>query len=126
MLKLRNTKQKEVLEEEYKTQKGLFTSEDLFTEAQKKDKSIGIATVYRFLKDKKNKNQIFSYTCDRKIVYSNKESSHCHYVCERTGKVIHFTLNNLDFLKEIKSKIPGPINSFQIEIKGTCENCKNK
>ncbi len=123
MKETRNTKQKIMLEEECAKQNGFFTSEDLFKEAQKIDKTIGIATIYRFLKDRKKKNKIFSYICNRKIVYSNQEKNHCHYICEKTGKTIHFNLNNLDFLKEIKSKIPGSINSFQIEIKGVCKDC---
>lgn len=123
-MKNRNTKQKEILEREYKKQKGFFTSEELFKSTRKEDKTLGIATVYRFLKEKKKQNKIYSYICDRKTVYSNKESSHCHYICEKTGRIIHFNLSNIDFLKEIKSKIPGSINSFQIEIKGICDECK--
>ena len=39
---------------------------------------------------------------------------------EETGKVIHFDVDSLDFLK---NKIPGSISSFQIEVKGKCEEC---
>jgi len=123
-MKTRNTKQKELLKVEYIKQKGFFTSEELFSSARKKDASLGIATIYRFLKEKKKQNKIFSYICNRKTIYSNKESSHCHYICEKTGRIIHFNLSNIDFLKEIKSQIPGSINSIQIEIKGICDECK--
>ncbi len=124
MKKSRSTNQREIIEKESNKITGLFTAEELFKKIKNKDSKIGIATVYRFLKEKRKQNKIFSYACNRKTIYSNKESSHCHYICEKTGKVTHFTLNNLDFLKEIKSKIPGPIDSFQIEIKGVCDECK--
>ena len=41
-------------------------------------------------------------------------------ICEETGKVIHFDVDSLDFLK---NKIPGSISSFQIEVKGRCKEC---
>jgi Fe2+ or Zn2+ uptake regulation protein len=122
--KSRNTKQKELLQEKCTDFKEFFTAEELLKKAKEEDESIGIATIYRFLKDKKKQNKIFSYVCDRKTIYSNQEKSHCHYICEKTGKIIHFNITNLDFLKEIRSKIPGSINSFQIEIKGICRDCK--
>lgn len=119
----RNTKQKELLEKEMSTFNSFFTAEDLFKKSSKIDQNIGIATVYRFLNEKVNK-EIYSYVCDRRTLYSRKKNSHCHFTCEKTGKVTHFELNNLDFLKHIKSKIPGKINSFQLEVKGVCEDCK--
>jgi Fur family ferric uptake transcriptional regulator len=126
MTKTRQTRQKDILQKEVLRLKEFFTAEELFSKAKKEDKTMGIATVYRFLKELKKKNKIFTYTCNRKTIYSNAEKSHCHYVCEKTGRTIHFNINNLDFLKEIKSKIPGSINSFQIEIKGICKECVNK
>jgi Fe2+ or Zn2+ uptake regulation protein len=121
--KSRNTKQKELLQEKCTEFKEFFTAEELLKKAKQKDASIGIATVYRFLKGLKKQNKIFTYACNRKTIYSNQEKSHCHYICEKTGKIIHFNITNLDFLKEIRSKIPGSINSLQIEIKGICKDC---
>ena len=126
MNKSRNTRQRELLREECLKFKEFFTAEELFKKTKAIDSTIGIATVYRFLKEVKKKSEIFAYACDRKTIYSNQEKSHCHYLCEKTGKTIHFSLNNLDFLKEIKSKIPGSINSFQIEIKGICKDCNKE
>jgi len=123
MKKSRNTKQKELLQEECSKFKEFFTAEDLYKKVKQKDNSLGIATVYRFLKEIKKKSNVFTYMCDRKTIYSNQANSHCHYICEKTGKVVHFEINNLDFLKNIKGKIPGSINSFQIEIKGICKDC---
>ena len=102
-----------------------FSAEEVYSLARKKDNKIGIATVYRFLNKLKKQNKIYSYVCDRKALYSNEKKSHCHFVCEKTGKVIHFEINNLDFLKYVKDKIPGKINSFQLEIKGVCNDCKS-
>ncbi len=118
--KTRKTRQKELLKKEMKKFKSFFTAEDLYEKVSKVDSSIGIATVYRFLKSLREKKIIYSYRCEGRLVYSNEKKSHCHFVCQETGKIIHFDVDSLDFLK---NKIPGEISSFQIEVKGVCNNC---
>jgi Fur family ferric uptake transcriptional regulator len=119
-MKTRNTKQKEIINKEVNRFKTFFTAEDLYEKVKVIDKNIGLATIYRFLKTLRKNGNIFSYTCDGKLVYSTENKSHCHFVCEETGKVIHFDVDSLDFLK---NKIPGSISSFQIEVKGKCDEC---
>jgi len=122
--KSRNTKQKEVIETIISSMNSFFTADEIYKLAKKKDSKIGIATIYRFLNSLKKENKLYSYICDRKILYSKEKSSHCHYTCEKTGRVIHFEIDNIDFLKKVKAKIPGSITSFQLEIKGICDDCK--
>jgi Fur family transcriptional regulator, ferric uptake regulator len=122
-MKTRNTKQKEIINREISKFKTFFTAEDLYEKVKSIDKNIGLATVYRFLKSMREVGEIFSYTCKGKLVYSKENRSHCHFVCEETGKVIHFSINSLDFLKD---KIPGSITSFQIEVKGICDKCSDE
>jgi len=120
-LKRRKTKQKEIINKEINTFKTFFTAEDLYEKVEAVDKTIGLATIYRFLKTLREEGTIFFYTCDGTLVYSKENRSHCHFVCEETGRVIHFTVDSLDFLKD---KIPGLIRSFQIEVKGVCTTSK--
>ena len=123
-MKSRHTRQKEILEEEVNKITTFFSAEKLLEKASLKDKKIGIATVYRFLKDLRNKGLIYSYICDGKTIYSNTQNNHCHFECVETGKVFHFEIDNLDFLK---NKIPGEIESFQLEVKGICsDHCREK
>jgi len=114
----RQTKQKAILDVELKKIKTFFFAEELYE--QVKNKGIGIATVYRYLNELKEKKHIHTYECNRKQVYSQEKTSHCHFTCEETGQVTHFVIDSLDFLKD---KIPGSITSFQIEIKGICKKC---
>ncbi len=120
----RETKQKQIITEVVDKAQGFFSAEDIFNSVKKQDTRIGVATVYRFLKEFRKKNKLYPYICDRRMLYSKEKKSHCHYVCEKTGKIIHFELDNLDFLKHIRSKIPGTINSFQLEIRGICKDCE--
>ena len=117
-MKTRNTRQKELLEQEIKSFNKFFNAEELLEKVSKKDKKIGIATIYRFLKDLREKDQIYAYTCQGKTIYSSTKRSHCHFECTQSGKVVHFEIENLDFLKDI---VPGDIESIQLEVKGKLE-----
>lgn len=123
--KLRKTKQKEMLGKVLDGFKGFFTAEELYAAAKKKDGDLGIATVYRYLKGLSGSGNIYQHVCGKTSLYSRENNSHCHFVCENTGEVIHFKVEDLDFLKKIRQQIPGSINSFQLEIKGVCERCKD-
>jgi Fur family transcriptional regulator, ferric uptake regulator len=117
----RNTKQKELIRTELKKIRSFFSAEDLHGLVSAIDKDIGMATIYRYLKEAKEKGELYTYTCDRRTIYSKGKKSHCHFICEKTGKVIHFDIESIDFLKD---KIPGTITSFQLEVKGVCNSCK--
>ena len=116
----RITRQKNILEEELKKVNTFFTAEELLTKAQIKDKNMGIATIYRFLKDKTSKDNIHSYTCDRRQVYSTQKNNHCHFICTKCGKTTHFNVKDIDF---IKKNINGKACHFQIDIHGICNEC---
>ncbi|MFA6424666.1 MAG: transcriptional repressor [Phycisphaerae bacterium] len=117
--KTRNTRQKEIIEKELSKIDVFFSAENLYNQIRFIDKEIGLATVYRFLNEMRKKGIIYSYLCDRRMVYSRERKGHCHFTCEKTGKVVHFDVDSLDFLK---NKIPGSITSFQLEVKGICKD----
>lgn len=118
----RETNQKKIISEIVEKQTGFFTAEEIYK--QIKNKNMGIATVYRFLKSQRKQNKLYSYLCNRRMLYSNEKKSHCHYICEKTGKISHFEIDNLNFLNSIRKQIPGNITSIQLEIKGICEDCQ--
>jgi Fe2+ or Zn2+ uptake regulation protein len=117
----RQTKQKNAISEELVKFSSFFTAEDLF--AKVKDRDMGVATVYRFLKNLRDKGKIHSYICNRRTLYSKDKQSHSHFICERCGKVEHFKIENVDFLKD---KIKGSICHFQLDVSGVCVECLSK
>jgi len=126
MIKKRNTKQKELLISSLSNIDNFFTAEDLLKKIQKtslSSRSIGIATIYRFLNEIKSEGKLHSYTCDRKTIYSNQKNNHSHYICEKCKKVAHIKIDNIDF---IKNNIPGSICHFQVEVYGVCDSCLKK
>ncbi|MGV8085469.1 MAG: Fur family transcriptional regulator [Candidatus Bilamarchaeum sp.] len=119
----RKTKQKESIENEIKGTKSFFTAEDLFEKLKKKDSTIGIATIYRFLKQKNENGELHSYRCGSKNLYSNELQSHSHFICKDCNKTTHI---NIQDLAAIKNSIKGDMCHFQLDIYGICETCKRK
>ncbi len=118
--KSRKTKQKELILSEISTCNSLFTADELYQKIKKKDNTIGIATVYRLLKDLRKKEELHSYICERKMIYSRQKNNHCHFICQKCDQTTHFTVDKIDFLK---TKIKGVVCHFQIDVYGTCEKC---
>lgn len=119
----RKTKQKELIRSEISRFASLFTADELYDRIKKKDNTIGIATVYRFLKDLRKKKELHSYVCDRKMIYSREKNNHCHFICQKCESVTHFNIDKIDFLQ---TKIKGEICHFQIDVHGVCETCLNQ
>ena|SRR3989338_5370771 len=122
-MRVRKTRQKQLIEDELNRFLTFFNAEELFNQVAKTNKNIGIATIYRYLNNLASEGKIHSYTCNRRTIYSMNEKSHCHFICEKCGKIAHIQIKKLDFLqKEIK----GSICHFQIDITGLCEKCKKE
>lgn len=118
--KSRNTHQKEIIGEDILAEKDFFSAEELHRRAQKRDKQIGIATVYRFLREAKETDNIYAYECEGRTVYSTTKKDHCHFVCKKCGKTVHFNVSSIDFLKK---KLDCDVTQFQILVEGFCKNC---
>ncbi|MDD4352830.1 MAG: transcriptional repressor [Candidatus Nanoarchaeia archaeon] len=110
----RKTTQKKILEELINNSSEFFTADEIYEKV--KNKGIGIATVYRFLKELK----YHTYICNKKIVYSKENNNHCHFICKICGKKNHFNLKNLDTISKV---INGKICHLQLDITGICNDC---
>jgi len=122
-MKSRNTKQKDLLQNELQKMTGFFSAEDFYHIILKKMSGIGIATVYRFLNESVKNSLLHSYSCGNRTVYSNSKNNHCHYICQKCGKKQHVDIKNIDSLKK---SIKGSICHFQIDVYGMCEDCSKK
>src|SRR3989344_2341299 len=111
----RITHQKQVLHEEVQKLKSFFTADVLHEKAQ--NHRIGLATVYRFLKDAEKSGDIHSFMCDSRKIYSIDKRTHVHFSCEKCGARKHIRIENADFLKKITAD---EVCHFQIELVGIC------
>lgn len=118
--KTRNTRQKALIDSGTEYSESFFTAEELLAKTRGKERKIGIATIYRFLKEAENEGKLHSYLCGRRRVYSKEESSHCHFTCSKCGKGEHFKLRDIS---QIKASVEGKICHFQIDVAGVCKKC---
>ena len=123
MTEKRETRQKKAIEELIGKINTFFTAEDLYNKIKKDSPSLGIATVYRFLRELQKERVIHVFTCDRKKLYSNKGMSHSHFVCEICGGKRHLEIDKIDFLKKYLKE---DLCHVQIELSGICASCKKK
>lgn len=121
MERKRVTNQKKFLEEAIKQFKGLFTGEEVWNRVRTRNEKIGIATVYRFLKEKKKARELHTHICDRRIYFSRNKISHGHFKCEKCGKTREFSINSLN---DINGKVSGEICCIHIDVSGICEKCR--
>jgi Fe2+ or Zn2+ uptake regulation protein len=117
----RMTKQKQILQEEIGKSETFFSAEDLYQKIAKKDKGMGIATVYRFLKGLEESGGIHSFVCDNRKTYSISKKNHIHFECERCGMTKHLPAKNVDFLTAATGE---EICHFQVNITGVCKRCQ--
>lgn len=123
MVEKRETKQKKAIELFISKLDKFFTAEEIYSKLKTENTGIGIATVYRFLKEFEKERKIHAFSCDRKKIYSKKGMSHSHFICEICGTSKHINLDKIDFLKKF---IHEDLCHVQIEISGICSSCKNK
>jgi len=118
----RHTRQERALTESLNHFDAFFTADELARETQEKS-HVGVATVYRFLKNKELAGEVHSYICRRRRLYSVNEDSHCHFTCAKCGRVEHFKLSKIDFIKDATK---GRVCHFQLDVTGVCTRCLKK
>ncbi len=123
MKRTRKTKQKEIIKEEIQRFDTFFAADELHSRVNKIDSKIGIATVYRYLKENSCDGNLHVYNCKRRKIYSMNDNSHCHFRCTKCGREYHIEVKKIDFLKH---GVKGKICHFQLDVYGICENCINE
>ena len=113
----------EIIGKEIRKFTTFFTAEEAHEQIKKRDGSIGIATVYRYLNEIEGNNRPHLYYCNRKKLYSFNKNNHCHYICNECKKVSHFSMDKLNFLKE---NVKGKVCHFQLDVYGICDECASK
>ncbi len=119
---MRTTTQKNSILHAVQASKSFFDAAALHHRVQVINREIGIATIYRFLKQLEEEGEIHSFLCDKRKIYSLSKQNHVHFSCEHCGKKSHLTLKNVDFLKQ---EITDEICHFQLDLVGICKSCSN-
>ena len=118
----RITNQKKIILEYLKSIKTHPSAEMVYLVVRKKLPQISLSTVYRILKNLKEKGEILEISVDGVSHYDGEISPHAHFVCQRCKKIFD-VFEKWVILKHKKLKV-GKINTYQIYFYGSCKNCQ--
>lgn len=108
-----------------------FSAEEIYIISKKLLSTIGLATVYRTLELFCSKEILQKVRLpDQPIRYEllkGKANTHCHYVCQRCGRIYEMPLSNDKISINIGDKnLHFTITEISCWYFGYCDNCKQK
>jgi len=121
----RNTVQRQIILD---TLKGLDThptAEDLHNEIQKKYPSIGMATVYRNLRQLTESGLVLQIaTLDGVARYDGCVDTHYHFHCKICGGAFDLELELVDGMEEaVENKYGHRVDGHEVAFMGACARC---
>ena len=98
-------------------------AEWIYNKVRQEIPEISLGTVYRNLQVLRDDGKIngFSFGQGQCRFDANTEP-HGHFVCRSCGRILDFPAEGL-LNKEALAKVPGKVNSLQIECYGVCKDC---
>lgn len=123
------TKQREIILETILERKNWhFTAEELFTAVRKKDRDIGMATIYRSLELFQNLEilHVLDFNDEsRKYELHLKDTHHHHLICKGCGRLIEFKDQDINYFEaELEEKYNFKITEHRLRFYGYCEECQ--
>jgi Fur family ferric uptake transcriptional regulator len=127
--KLKQTKQRQLIVEEFLKLNPHVEADLLYSEMRKKGQTIGIATIYRtlnLLTDAKLVEQRVSQDGKSFFELSFPNSHHDHLTCLDCGKIVEFENNDIENLQlKVAGQYGFQLASHRLELYGFCINKKN-
>lgn len=122
---MKYSKQRELIYEQLKSNPIHPTAEEVYLQLKPHHPNISLATVYR------NLNKLAESSIIKKIQgldasdrFDHNTHEHYHFICEKCRRVYDV---NLELLSYINDKVKDyNIKSFDLLLKGICNNCKEK
>lgn len=118
------TCQKKIILDYLKSIKTHPSAEEIFQEIKKKLPRISRSTVYRILKNLKEKGEILEIPGEFSR-FDGNIFPHAHFICQKCKKIFDVFNTNLKFkiIKQKKLRV-GKIKNYQIYFYGICKKCK--
>ncbi|MGB9598398.1 MAG: Fur family transcriptional regulator [Minisyncoccales bacterium] len=120
----RLTSQKKVIWDYLKNVKSHPTAEDVYLTVKKRLPQISRGTVYRHLKNLKEKGEILEIF-SKVSHYDGYVSSHAHFVCQKCDRIfdIFDVCRECKIVKKKRIKL-GKIQGYNLNFYGICKNCQ--
>lgn len=124
----KNTKEREILLKELEILTDHFNAENLHARLTRKGLKVSKPTIYRTLKLLEKLRLIKRFDIRKNCFYYESvfhKGDHGHLICEKCGKIVDFSMGDVDTLKSaiIKKKnfTPGYVS---IRVFGLCQSCR--
>jgi Fur family ferric uptake transcriptional regulator len=127
---IKNTKQRNILLDILREEKGPLTAEEIFSKARKVDQHINLSTIYRTLNIFVSKNIAVKLNVEQenKSMFQLKILDHDHYIicvsCHKKVSIDHCPIIGYEHF--IKERTDFDIIGHKLEIFGYCPKCKNR
>jgi Fur family transcriptional regulator, ferric uptake regulator len=127
---MKRTHQKDLILDVFIANEGHLSVEDVYALVKKKDKKVGIVTVFRTLKSLKDcgiAKEIALGDGLTRFEHSYQHPLHHHIVCTSCQKVIEFLSPELERIHQsIVSRYEFQSSRQRIQIEGVCRECRNQ
>jgi Fur family ferric uptake transcriptional regulator len=126
---LKSTSQRDDIARVFFAAESHLSIEELYGAVRKVNPRVGYATVYRTLKLLKEcglaAERHFDDGGARYEAVEDEAHAHDHIICERCGKIVEFTSQELDKLEERIGRFLGFVLSrHRMELYGICADCR--
>ncbi|MBA4392737.1 MAG: transcriptional repressor [Desulfobacca sp.] len=126
---LRQSNRRDQVVEAFFNLKGHTTAEELLVQVRKKDKRVGLTTIYRTLKLLTQCGLAVERKFDRKVATfepAQLGAHHDHLICSECGNIVEFENKSIETLQEAVAREHAFIITRHIlELYGTCRDCSN-
>lgn len=116
----RVTCQKKVILDYLRLVKTHPSAEAIYNATRKKLPQISLGTIYRNLKNLKEKGEILEIPSEM-AHYDGDLSPHSHFICEECRKI--FDISEKYYVFQTKKIKVGKINNYQVYFYGKCKSC---
>ncbi len=119
------TPQKKIVLELLKGSKDHPSADDIFERAEIRLPGLSRATVYRIIKDLKEKGTVTEIP-QAVSRYDGDTSSHAHFICDECGGIFDIfedVCKDCNIIQSTRTKV-GNIENYQIYFHGKCKNCR--
>lgn len=123
---MRNTKQKQLVNQIVQSSYNHLSAKQIYLEAKKGIPHISLGTVYRILNELAENHQIVRITTKSGVDHFDRleEKKHQHFICNNCGKIIDIFHSNCSYLEEELKNFR--IEDIEITFTGLCNDCVRK
>lgn len=123
---MRQTRQKQMLNDLLFEKPCHITAESLYAMVNKQAKTVSLATIYRHLDTLVKQGKLKKLLVKGTYIYDSNLDKHYHFVCENCHEVHDIKLDDHKMIESFNQDYNHSLSDIDIIFKGICNNCKKE